>query len=542
MGLNIYEPILAQKIIDTSFSMKNTNDIFYLGIMWLLVFLLKYILNFINTKLSLKFSLEVTNDIQMLTFKNMLEAPMRYFKNNSIGYIMSRQTEDVLSLEGMMLNNVISSVLAGLEITIIMLLMFHISFFLSVMAILIKGFELFINFYFPLKLLYKNHNEAKANVEKELQDILYGIKLIKISNNKEYETIRYGEVLKLYYQAKKTRDTANYIRGILSRMAVECSNPIIIIIGGVCIYQNIITIGDVMAFMLYFQKVNSSFGNAASLIPLFKISQGAAERIYELVHMEKEIDHIAIGQKKIQIKDCIEFRNVCFSYADREIFNNLIMKIRPNQVTAIVGISGAGKSTIVNLLLRLVHESSGEILIDGKNINEFSITQIRESMSLLSQESILFHRSLRENITYHLKGKAIEDKISKALDDSFSSEIISRMPDGLDSFLSDRGENISGGEKQRICIARELMKNTDVFIFDEATSALDSISENIIQKTVQNLSKDKTIIIIAHRMSTIQNADMIYVLDDGKIKENGNHELLMNRKGLYYALYTEQKK
>lgn len=297
-----------------------------------------------------------------------------------------------------------------------------------------------------------------------------------------------------------------------------------------------------MAFMLYFQKVNSSFGNAASLIPLFKISQGAAERIYELVHMEKEIDHIAIGQKKIQIKDCIEFRNVCFSYADREIFNNLIMKIRPNQVTAIVGISGAGKSTIVNLLLRLVHESSGEILIDGKNINEFSITQIRESMSLLSQESILFHRSLRENITYHLKGKAIEDKISKALDDSFSSEIISRMPDGLDSFLSDRGENISGGEKQRICIARELMKNTDVFIFDEATSALDSISENIIQKTVQNLSKDKTIIIIAHRMSTIQNADMIYVLDDGKIKENGNHELLMNRKGLYYALYTEQKK
>ncbi|WP_231039968.1 ATP-binding cassette domain-containing protein [Pectinatus cerevisiiphilus] len=159
-----------------------------------------------------------------------------------------------------------------------------------------------------------------------------------------------------------------------------------------------------------------------------------------------------------------------------------------------------------------------------------------------SQETILFHRSLRENITYPLKGKPVEEmEILKALDASFANKIISRIPGGLDAHLSDRGDNISGGEKQRICIARELMKNTDIFIFDEATSALDSISENVIQKTIQILSKSKTVIIIAHRMSTIQNADMIYVLDDGKIKENGNHESLMSNKGLYYTLYTEQK-
>ncbi len=385
MLLNIYEPLLARKIIDTSFSMKNINDVFYLGVLWFFVFLLKYSLNFINAKLNLKFSLKVINDIQILTFKSMLKAPMQYFKNNSIGYIMSRQTEDILSLDGMMLNNVITGILAALEITIILFLMFNISIFLSFVTIFIKGFDLFINFYFPLKLLYKNHNEAKANLEKELQDILYGIKLIKLSNTKEYETIRYDQVLAAYYQARKKRDTANYIRNILSRMAVECSNPIIIIIGGVCIYQNIITVGEVMAFMLYFQKINSSFGNAVSLIPLFKISQASAERIYELVHMDKKVEQIGMKQNKIKVKKCIEFKNVCFSYSEHKILKELSMKIYPNQVTAIVGISGSGKSTIVNLLLRLIHEDSGEILIDDKNINEFSIELLRESISLLSQ-------------------------------------------------------------------------------------------------------------------------------------------------------------
>lgn len=297
-----------------------------------------------------------------------------------------------------------------------------------------------------------------------------------------------------------------------------------------------------ITFMLYFQKINSSFGNAVSLIPLFKISQASAERIYELVHMDKKVEQIGMKQNKIKVKKCIEFKNVCFSYSEHRILKELSMKIFPNQVTAIVGISGSGKSTIVNLLLRLIHEDSGEILIDDKNINEFSIELLRESISLLSQETILFHRSLRENITYPLKGKPVEEmEILKALDASFANKIISRIPGGLDAHLSDRGDNISGGEKQRICIARELMKNTDIFIFDEATSALDSISENVIQKTIQILSKSKTVIIIAHRMSTIQNADMIYVLDDGKIKENGNHESLMSNKGLYYTLYTEQK-
>lgn len=539
---DIYEPFFARELIDKSINKMIIAEIINLGSIWIIILISRYFSKFISSKINLKYSNYVIANIQLAIYKHILKLPISYFKEKSIGYIMSRQLDDVAGLEGLMLNNIINGMLAIIEIILILIIMVKISIILTVISILIMGMDIFINFSFSLKQLYKNFNEAKANLNKELQDTLSGIKLVKTSNAIQYEEKRYKNILNNYYTKKNIRDNINIIRGSVTNFINELSIPLIIIIGSIFVYQNFMSMGELMAFILYFQKSNNIFGSAVSMIPLFKISQASAERIFELFEIQTEKCDLLYNSKKVTINKYIEFKNICFSYGENNILNNVNLKISSKKITAIVGLSGSGKSTIIDLLLRFCLENSGQILIDGKNINEYEINTIRNSIAYLSQESILFNRTLVENLVYNLQDKNIDDNlINEALNKAFAIPIINNMPDKLNTIIGDKGNTISGGEKQRICIAREILKNVDIFIFDEATSALDSISEDIIQSSINGLSKTKTIIIIAHRLSTIRNADVIYALDRGTIAEFGTHETLLKKKGVYYSLYLKQQ-
>ncbi len=240
----------------------------------------------------------------------------------------------------------------------------------------------------------------------------------------------------------------------------------------------------------------------------------------------------------------IEFRNINFSYDGKQnVLKNINFKIKKGQTIAFVGPSGSGKSSLVQLLLRFYTPNSGDIFIDGKNIAEYKLEDLRKSIGFVSQEPFLFNRSLYDNIVYNFdKTSFIDTKVKNALADTYIESVIDKIPEGINTIVGDRGSIFSGGEKQRICIACEIIKNPNILILDEATSSLDSISEEIVQSAINNVSKGRTSIVIAHKLSTIKNADCIYVIQDGCIVEYGKHDELIKQKGLYYSLYNKQNK
>lgn len=543
VGINtffdIIEPKFAQKLIDKALNSSPPKELLYLGIIWLAIFTIKYINKYIFQNLSLKFKTSVIEDIEKYLFDHFLKLPISYFQNNSIGYIVSRQLDDAFSIDGIMIYNIIEGFFSIVQVIVIFIIMFNTNVLLGALSLILTIGDVVINFCFPLKELYKKLNEEVAILRKELSDTFLGIKLIKMSNKFRYEIQRFSGFLKGYFNALLRRENVNIIRRLVSSLLKELSNPIIIIIGGFLIYYNKMSVGTLTLFIIYFGKLSVAFYPATNLIPLFKISKAYAERIYEIISMD--IEENCATNDKLEFKNLVEFKNVSFSYdGNTNVLNNINIKINKNQFVAFVGKSGSGKSSILNLILKIFLPSSGNIYIDGQDIKEINTSTLRNSISYVDQSAFLFNRSLYENLNYSSTDKVTEEFFTKTLNETSLTPIISKMPNGIDTLITEDGNNLSGGEKQRICIAREMLKNCNILILDEYTSALDSITESKIQNTLNSISKDKTVIMVAHKLPIIKNADNIFVLNEGNIVESGNHEELMNKKGLYFSLYNQQ--
>ncbi len=535
--IDMAEPVVAGNIMDTVFSLGDRNTILQWGMLWCVLFVVKYAVRYGKMKLGLSAMLRTLQQVQMDFYHRLLRAPLPFFEKHSTGYLMARQNDDVFNLEGMMPHHLMDGLLGLLEVLVILGFMFHTSFWLGLAAILLKGVDAFSNFYFPLKKLYKDHNEARARTGSELQDVLRNILLVKSACQERKEETRFRRFLDRYYNTWNKRDTTNTVRMLLTAGAEDGSYMVMIILGGVLLYQGQLTIGELTAFLLFYRKLSSAFVAAVPLIPLFKIAQGAKERIEEL--WQDMPLPLAEGCEEIfSLKKGITFSHVQFSYGNRLVLKDVSMIFLPGQVTAVVGKSGAGKSTILNLLMRFRDRTGGTITWDGNDMQAYKPESVRRHISYLSQDALLFHRSLRENILYETEKKISATHWRNVLQKSNAEDILQRWDQMA---VADSGKNMSGGERQRICLARELLKDGDVFIFDEATSALDAETEKVIQQTIQELAKTKIVILIAHRLSTVRQADRIYVLDDGRVVESGTHEQLMQTKGSYYQLFKEQE-
>lgn len=537
--LNIIEPLFAQRIVDISFHINDLNELLVPAFFWLGIFVTRYILLYFNHKITLIYELKITKKIKLYVFNIILKKVMTFFKNNSAGYIVSKCNLDILNLKGMMLSNIIIGILSFFEIIIMIILMFNISVSLTMIAIILEIIILYIQFSFPLKKLYKEHNESLANVDKIFQDILDCIKLIKSANSYNYESQYFNKVLTEYFQKRYDRDHFDIIRNNITSFCINFIYPAIIIISGIFIYYHLITIGAVMAFLMYFQKINALFNNAFAMIPLFKMAEVSAERLYKLLTIPNEFNNLKSPESTFNLKGKIIFKDVNFSYDNKKILNNLSMTIYPNKINAIVGRSGTGKSTIINLLMGFIKADTGKIYINDNQlfVNQ-DIQNIRSKIAFLSQESILFQRTIKENIEYHLNNNNIN--IRQVLDAVYAKDFIDNLPNRMQTLIENNSNNLSGGEKQRLCLARELLKNADVYILDESTSSLDTLSEKIILKSIKKIAENSTVIIITHKLANIKEADIIYVMDDGHICEYGQHQELMHKRGLYYNLYKQQ--
>lgn len=468
--------------------------------------------------------------------------PMKYFESRTYGEVLSRITNDVDTL-GMGLNQSVTQIITSVATIIgVIVMMLSISPLMTLIAIIILPVSLFListvvkksQKYFATQQEYLGH--INGQVEET-----YGGQLVVKAFNKEAATIKTFEETNgvLYESAWKSQFLSGMMQPIMNFVG-NLGYAGVAISGGILAANGIITIGDIQAFIQYVKNFTQPMTQMAQVINQVQSMAAAAERVFEFLNEEEEEqlakDPVAIDE----IKGSVEFRNVHFGYnPDNIIINDFSAKVKPGQKIAIVGPTGAGKTTMVKLLMRFYDVNSGEILVDGYNVKDFNRHDLREAFGMVLQDTWLFKGSIMENIRYG-RLDATDEEVIAAAKAAHAHHFITTLPDGYNMELNEDASNVSQGQKQLLTIARAILADNKIMILDEATSSVDTRTEVRIQKAMDNLMKGRTSFIIAHRLSTIKNADLILVMKDGDIIEQGNHEELLAANGFYADLYNSQ--
>jgi len=481
-------------------------------------------------------------------FRHLQSMSHRFFTTNNQGDIITRMTSDISGVQSIITNTLVSILSNSITLIVALIAMFQKNALLAIIGIIIVPI-----FTIPTKMVGKTRWEITNEAQKchdEINGILNetlsvsGQLLVKLFSKEEQEAARYEEVNRRMVQMNiKESMAGRWFRLVLS--TVSTIGPMLIyLVGGILMmkYDANLTVGDITVLVSLlgrmYQPVNSLLNFSVDWIRSLSLFQ----RIFDYFDMEVEIKNPEHPVMLEEVKGSVEFNEVNFHYSpERQILKNISFELTPGKSIAIVGPSGSGKSTIINLIPRIYDVISGEVLFDGVDVRKLDLSFLRSQIGLVSQETYLFNGTIRENLLY-ANENASEEMIVEACKKANIHDFISRQPEGYDTIVGNRGLKLSGGEKQRLSIARVLLKNPTIIIFDEATSSLDSISEDLIQSAIDPLIESKTSIIIAHRLSTVLACDEILVLKDGEIVERGQHDDLVKLNGTYTELYETQFK
>ncbi|MFK7979938.1 MAG: ABC transporter ATP-binding protein [Saprospiraceae bacterium] len=486
-----------------------------------------------------------TADLRKALYKKMTSLPITFFEENKVGDLISRLTADVEKLYSTF-SITLAEFLRQIIILVVGILFLAITTpRLSLIMLLTIPFVVVSAIFFGryIRKLSKKRQKQLADSNSILGETLQAIQVVKAFANEMFEVKRYNSsiesVVKIAMQYARGRALfATFIITILFGALF-----FIIWQGAVMVQDGTISAGELVAFVTYTFIIGGSIASLGNFYPEILGAFGATERVREILNTPSEVDlenHPIITPRKIAGN--IEYKNVHFTYPTRPdipILKGIDIKIEAGQKVALVGPSGVGKSTIIQLLLQFYKISEGDILVDGQSIYGQNIRDFRNNLALVPQEVILFGGTIRENILYG-KEDATEEEVITATKQSNSWEFIQSFPEGLETIVGERGVKLSGGQRQRIAIARAILKNPAILLLDEATSSLDAESERLVQDALNNLMEGRTSIIIAHRLSTIEKADRILYLNKGEILESGSHSELLAKKGAYYKLHQIQ--
>jgi ABC transporter fused permease/ATP-binding protein len=503
------------------------------------------IFSFFRLSLFVNFTENTLANLRLALYSNLIKLPMSFFSQKRVGELNSRISSDITQIQDtltttiaeflrqfiLIIGGVILLATQSLKLTLMMLAV------VPLVAVAAVIFGRFIRKY------SKNVQDQVAESQVIVEETLQGISNVKAFANEWYEIARYkGKINEIVKIAIK----GGQYRGYFASFIIFClfGSIVAVVWYGVTLsISGEMSVGQLISFVLYSTFVGASFGGIAELYAQIQKAVGATERVFELLEETPENIHANKSTVTDKIKGDVTFKNVAFSYPSRkeiQVLKDVSFSANFGQKIAIVGPSGAGKSTISSLLLRFYDIQSGQILIDGKNIYDYDLENLRGNMSIVPQDVILFGGSIRENIAYG-KPEATEEEIFKAAKQANALDFVNGFPEKFDTLVGERGIKLSGGQRQRIAIARALLKNPSILILDEATSSLDSKSEKLVQEALETLMEGRTSIIIAHRLSTIRNADAILVLNEGRISEQGTHkELLGIENGVYKNLSNLQ--
>lgn len=485
----------------------------------------------------------IITDIQSKLYSHLIYSDLPYLQQFSTGKIISRFSNDITTMRSSLSNVLTGIAKEFLTVVFLIIVMFNLNWQLAILIFGIFPLAIYpiIRMGKRMRKISLSTQESLGHYTSQLDETFKAIKEVKSYHAEKHEIEKSNNILNnifgLYVKAIRTESLASPIIEIISSMAIAG----VIWYAGHEVIAGSSTPGSVIAFIGAFVAAYRPLKSLAELNNNLQEGLAASKRLFDVLDVKPKItDHPKCKKLKIT-QAAISFKNISFSYKKHELFKDLSFEISPGKVISFVGSSGSGKTTLANLLMRFYEVNSGEILIDGQNIQRVSLESLRNQITIVSQDILLFDDTVAANISYG-KLRASNKEIIAASRLSAAEEFISHLPQGYDTMIGQSGFKLSGGQKQRLSIARAILKNSPIIVFDEATSALDNISEATIQNSIFDLRKEgRSIIIIAHRLSTIINSDLIYVLDKGKIISSGTHKSLLETSPYYQELYSKSQ-
>ena len=500
--------------------------------------ILSFIQGFVMSGIAQKVAYNLRKEIS----KKINRMPLKYFDKTTHGEVLSRITNDVDTVNTT-LNQSLSQIITSVTMLIgVIVMMLSISWEMTLGSVLILPIAMGLIMLVVKKSqkYFMDQQEYLGHVNGNVEETFSGHNIMKAFNREE-ETIE--EFNKLNETLYKSAWKSQFLSGMMMPIMTFIGNlgyVLVTILGGWLAVVGKITVGDIVAFVQYIRTFMQPISQAGQIANILQSTAAAAERVFEFLDEEEEVDDVIEGIDPKDVEGAVEFKDVHFGYnEDKIIINDFSAKIKPGQRVAIVGPTGAGKTTIVKLLMRFYELNGGSIEIDGHNIKDFTRDNLRELFGMVLQDTWLYNGSIKENIRYG-RLDATDEEIIEAAKSAHVDHFVRALPHGYDMELNEEASNISQGQKQLLTIARAILADPKILILDEATSSVDTRTEVLIQKAMDNLMKGRTSFVIAHRLSTIRDADLILVMKDGDIIEQGNHEELLKANGFYADLYNSQ--
>lgn len=543
-GMDLVFPIVVRDLINRVLPEKDVEQLLIGSALLLILYAVNFTVQFLVQYFGHIMSASIEHDMRRDIFAHIEKLSFRYFDNEKTGQLLSRITSDITEISDLSFRGPNDVLLCGVIMAGTLIIMLIMNWKLA----LLIGFLLILKSIHTLKVNRKmksafRQNRAKAGeVSARAEESLAGIRLVKAFAQEKFELKRFCAKSRELRDSKfRSYKFVAYFSGSIN-FFTNFINVAVLLAGGYMITVNELAVSDLVAFFLYVDIFMRPVFRLTILAEVYQRGMAGFHRFEEIMHTEPSIQDVPSPLPIQQLKGDIAFEHMSFGYdPNRLILKDLNFKIQEGKTVAFVGETGAGKSTLISLLLRFYEPSSGRITVGGHDIQSFAQHELRQKIGLVQQDVFLFSDSIAENIAYG-REDAEPEEIFRAAKLAAADRFIADLPGGYDTMVGERGVKLSGGQKQRISIARVFLKNSPIVIFDEATSALDTETETLVQETLDKLAKNRTTIIIAHRLSTIRNVDCIFVLDQGQLIESGTHEELLARKGKYYDLYEAQKK
>ena len=505
------------------------------------IYILSALFNYIQSYIITEISQKITYDLRDKIFKKFDRVPLKYYDKTNNGDLLSRVTNDVDTLSHTISQNLSQAIALVTSLIGILVMMITINGMMTLIAILILPLSMvFIKNVATRSQKYFSEQQSKlGKLNGHIEEYYAGTTIVKAFNNEEKSIEKFNKYNK---ELCETSWKSQFYSGMMMPIINFVGNigyVSVCVLGGYYITKKKISVGDVQAFIQYLRNFNQSAGQMTSVVSSFQTTLAACERIFEFLRVEEEVKDKKDAVSR-NVDGNVSFKNVKFGYdEDKIIIKNFNLDVKSGDKIAIVGPTGAGKTTLVKLLMRFYDINSGSIKIDGIDIKDYKRSSLRGNFGMVLQDSWLFNGTILDNIKYG-NMKASDAEIKEAVKKARIEHVIETLPGGYDYIINEEASNISAGEKQLLTIARAILADPKILILDEATSSVDTRTEVLINEAMKNLMKNRTSFIIAHRLSTIRNASKIIVMNEGDIVEVGNHEELLAKKGFYYKLYNSQ--
>lgn len=535
-------PWLIKNVVDKVLAEKNMYMLNLVVISILVVFLVRGFATYGQTYTMSYIGQRVIIDIREAMFKHLQRLDQAYYDRRKTGVIMSNLTNDVAALQSAIVDNLVSFITEGVTLIGSLVSMLYLDWKLTLVTLVIVPVVLGIINIFGKRLRIAGHDVQGriADITSLLQETISGARVVRSFAREGYEVQRFERENQRNFRAVMRATKLTSLLSPLVEFSAAIAVTVILWYGGYSVVTGAITAGSLIAFLIYAINLSNPVKRLSQVYGNIQKAMAAGDRVFAILDTKPEVVEKPNAIVLPEVEGRVRFDHVSFSYdGEKKALDDFSLDVPAGRVVAIVGPSGAGKTTIANLLPRFYDATEGAITVDGIDVRDVTFQSLREQIGVVPQETMLFNATIKDNILYgRLDGT--DEEVYAAAKAANALEFIERLPEGMDTLVGERGSSLSGGQRQRIAIARAILKNPKILILDEATSALDTESEKLVQEALERLMQGRTAFVIAHRLSTIKNADQIVVLREGKLVESGTHDELVAAGGLYQHLYSVQ--